>query len=404
MFSIAHNLYSLCAKHGDNRFTALVLGIDHAGKTTLVSSLKGDITDIESSVPTFGMKRVLIELPCAKINFIDIGGGRNMRNYWKDAFCEAHAVIYVVDSANPERFEEAREMLFESVQHSVLEGKPLLLMMNKRDMPTAVDEGEVAQALYLDELACPTWRTQKCIAILTEDGELDKGVMEGITWLTGAVSRDFSSLDRRVEQDILVQKAKEEAEKQRKKEERRRRMEEREAAEAAQQQQLVAAPMGAPTCLEAGEVAIKVNTLSAAKEAVPGAVGSPTKEPSPATALAAQQSGPRDGQEAGERAAQAPATEPTTPGEPVAGMEVGVEAQARAAPPALPLPLPLLSPAVEAGTRMELRSPPNLAGVFEDDTGDLPGGMPEAMEEASPLISSPEKNAKWKHRAWKDDN
>jgi len=170
----------------------------------------------------------------------------------------------MVDSTDPQRFEEARSMLFESVQHSMLENKPLLVMMNKRDLPEAVAEQEVAQALNLDQLKCPTWRAQKCIATrLDEAQEVDAGVAEGLEWLSEAVFRNFSEIDERVECDKLIQQQKEVEERARKKAERERRKKEREEREAAE------AESAALAACEAGEVAVPMQVSnSPAKQEV----------------------------------------------------------------------------------------------------------------------------------------
>merc|ERR1711988_1728207 len=122
MFSIGHNLYSLCMKQSELKYTVVVLGVDHAGKTTLINSLKGELSDPESGTATFGRNNSLIKRGNTTINFIDIGGGKNMRNYWKDVFPEVHAWVYVVDSACPDRFEETRSQLSAAAGHELLAG------------------------------------------------------------------------------------------------------------------------------------------------------------------------------------------------------------------------------------------------------------------------------------------
>jgi len=67
-----------------------------------------EVSDPESGTATFGRDNSLINHGPNKINFIDLGGGKNMRGYWKDVFCEVHAYVYVIDSAAPERFEETK--------------------------------------------------------------------------------------------------------------------------------------------------------------------------------------------------------------------------------------------------------------------------------------------------------
>jgi len=75
MFSIGHNLYSLCLKSSTQNYTILVLGVDGAGKTTLINTLRGDISDPEAGVATFGRSNVNIKHGTADIKLIDVGGG-----------------------------------------------------------------------------------------------------------------------------------------------------------------------------------------------------------------------------------------------------------------------------------------------------------------------------------------
>jgi len=236
----------------------LVLGVDNAGKTTLINTLKGEISDPESGNPTFGRANSTVKVESSTINFIDIGGGKNMRGYWKDVFCEVHAVVYVVDSACPDRFEESREKLFEIVQDNQLEAKPILLLLNKRDRPEAVAVGEVAKQMRFDELtACPSWQMQPCCALKTEESApVDEGILEGLRWLSSAVAKDYGELDARRERDMVLQKEKEAEEKRVRKEALKKKRAEREAREAAEAAEAEAAAMAAA---EASQVAVPMN-------------------------------------------------------------------------------------------------------------------------------------------------
>ena len=66
------------------------------------------MSDPESGTATFGRNNDLIKDGPNTINFIDLGGGKNMRAYWKDVFSEVHAWVYVVDSADADRFQETK--------------------------------------------------------------------------------------------------------------------------------------------------------------------------------------------------------------------------------------------------------------------------------------------------------
>jgi len=57
----------------------------------------------------------------------DLGGGRRIRDIWKEYLSEIYGVIYVVDSAAPERFKEVKESLENLLSHEQVQGKPLLV-------------------------------------------------------------------------------------------------------------------------------------------------------------------------------------------------------------------------------------------------------------------------------------
>lgn len=229
MFSITHNLYSLFAKKIEKNFTAACFGLNNAGKTTLVNTLKGDVSDPEGGNPTFGRAPHNVTHEGSTIKFVDIGGGKNMRGYWKDVYAEIHGAVYVIDSACPDRFEESAKFLHEMLEDELLAGKPILILLNKRDLPEAVAEGEIADKMRLHELKAAKWQMQGCVAIkVREEDAVHEGVTTGMRWLCDAVTKDYDRLDDRVERDVLAQQQREAAEKARKKAEREARQRKRE--------------------------------------------------------------------------------------------------------------------------------------------------------------------------------
>ena len=94
---------------GKKELRALMLGLDAAGKTTILYKLK--LGEVVSSVPTIGFNVETVEFQKVKFTVWDVGGQDKIRQLWKHYYQNTQALIYVVDSSDKERVEIAREEL-----------------------------------------------------------------------------------------------------------------------------------------------------------------------------------------------------------------------------------------------------------------------------------------------------
>jgi len=126
------------------------LGLDNAGKTTLLHKLK--YGSIRLVIPTQRAQLQEIVLGNVKFRAWDLGGHEQVRNLWKEYFFEADAVIFLVDSADHDRIDEASQELHSLLKELNLEGVPFLILANKIDlMNAALSETQLEQALHLSE-------------------------------------------------------------------------------------------------------------------------------------------------------------------------------------------------------------------------------------------------------------
>ncbi|XP_073297771.1 uncharacterized protein [Primulina huaijiensis] len=155
MFSLFYGLWKYT--FSKTEFHVLILGIDKAGKTTLLERLKSQYSNLEGLppdriVPTVGLNIGRVEVSNTKLVFWDLGGQPGLRSIWEKYYEEAHAVIFVVDAACPSRFEDSKSALEKVLRHEDLQGAPLLILANKQDLEEAVSSDELARYLDLKKL------------------------------------------------------------------------------------------------------------------------------------------------------------------------------------------------------------------------------------------------------------
>lgn len=180
MFSLLYGLWKYLFSKSE--FHVLILGIDKAGKTTLLEKLKTLYSDIEGLppdriVPTVGLNIGRVEAHKSKLIFWDLGGQLGLRTIWEKYYEEAHAVLYVVDSVSKTRFEDTKSTLEKVLRHPDLQGAPILIFANKQDLAGAVNAEELSQFLDIKEQNGRLTRVQ---GISAYEGS---GIQEGVLWL-----------------------------------------------------------------------------------------------------------------------------------------------------------------------------------------------------------------------------
>jgi len=102
------------ALFGSREYRILILGLDNAGKTTILYRLQVD--EPVTTVPTIGFNVETLQYKNIKFQVWDLGGQSSIRPYWRCYYPNTDAIIFVVDSTDVERLDTARAEL-----HAMLE-------------------------------------------------------------------------------------------------------------------------------------------------------------------------------------------------------------------------------------------------------------------------------------------
>ncbi|XP_008426657.1 ADP-ribosylation factor-like 10 [Poecilia reticulata] len=128
----------------------LVLGLDGAGKSSMLQGL----TPGESAAkrgrcrPTRGFNFMSLDAPSCQLDFLEIGGGEDLRRYWGDYLRRTHILVYVVDSSDRSRLPLAKAELHRLLR--VEPQLPVVVLGNKQDKLNALSVAELHEALSLD--------------------------------------------------------------------------------------------------------------------------------------------------------------------------------------------------------------------------------------------------------------
>ncbi|ODM21892.1 hypothetical protein SI65_02736 [Aspergillus cristatus] len=233
MYHLAKSLYLYATSKEE--YSVLLLGLDNAGKTTLLSQIKAlyqprpegaPAPNPGKTVPTVGQNVANISLRDMYLKIWDVGGQISMRGLWQSYYTSCHAIIFVVDSADvgqdPDisrlfstgrrpssseatqhfteqmvginapgsdfgRLEECREVLESVLQHSDVAGVPILVLANKQDREDCVEVVRIKEGFVRKVFEGEKGTDVRDSRVLPVSALMGTGVQEAVEWVQSRV-------------------------------------------------------------------------------------------------------------------------------------------------------------------------------------------------------------------------
>nr|BAN20471.1 ADP-ribosylation factor, arf [Riptortus pedestris] len=166
---------------GKKQMRILMVGLDAAGKTTILYKLK--LGEIVTTIPTIGFNVETVEYKNICFTVWDVGGQDKIRPLWRHYFQNTQGLIFVVDSNDRDRISEAEKELQNMLQEDELREAVLLVFANKQDLPNAMSPSDLTDKLGLKQIRNRQWYIQSTCATQGH------GLTEGLDWLSNELAK-----------------------------------------------------------------------------------------------------------------------------------------------------------------------------------------------------------------------
>jgi len=140
-----------------------------------------------TTIPTIGFNVETVDYHNISFTVWDVGGQDRIRQLWRHYYEGTQGLIFVVDSNDTGRFDEAARELHKLLSEDALRNAKVLILANKQDLPKAAKVTFLKEKLRLNEVVHHEWFIQPCSA--TENF----GLYEGLDWLAQALKSRHST-------------------------------------------------------------------------------------------------------------------------------------------------------------------------------------------------------------------
>merc|ERR1712050_236122 len=142
----------------------------------------GKLGEVVTTIPTIGFNVEMVEYKNLSFTVWDVGGQDKIRPLWRHYYQGTHGLIFVVDSNDRDRVEDAREELTKILGEEEMRDAVLLVFANKQDLPNSMTAAEVTEKLGLHGMRNRQWYIQSACATSGD------GLYEGLDWMSRILS------------------------------------------------------------------------------------------------------------------------------------------------------------------------------------------------------------------------
>ncbi|EED22374.1 ADP-ribosylation factor family protein [Talaromyces stipitatus ATCC 10500] len=210
MYHLAKSLYLYATSKEE--YSVLLLGLDNAGKTTLLSQIKAlylpqpdgaPPQNVGRTVPTVGQNVATIPLQDMYLKIWDVGGQTGIRGLWQSYYSSCHAIIFVVDSTDVGegledftstqedggngRLGECKQVLESVLQNADVAGVPILVLANKQDREDCVEVVRIKEGFVRQVFEGEKGAGVRDSRVLPVSALLGTGVREAVEWVQSRV-------------------------------------------------------------------------------------------------------------------------------------------------------------------------------------------------------------------------
>ena len=173
-----------CAKccsslFGNKDVRILIVGLDGAGKTTMLYLLKTG--ECVKTIPTIGFNVETLDYKGLNFTVWDVGGQDKIRVLWKHYYQNTDGLIFVVDYNDQDRIEDAAEELRKMLAEEELKNCPVLIMANKQDIEGHLSPEDVEYKLVMKQYLGRTYHVEGTSAVK------GSGVKDALVWMASVL-------------------------------------------------------------------------------------------------------------------------------------------------------------------------------------------------------------------------